>query len=279
MSDNENSSPQRYCLLDAALKIALWEPFQMANNIQDNGGVATQQKHYRLFSQNIQNHIAENCCHWRYLHTQLVLCSWTTFILDGVERFPVEKKQNHNKTFLSVQNSFHRRKFSYDGMDYGNYDPRQDVEHRVWWSLEYGFPSGQTQMVWWCGISNTFRKSDYKKKGGGNHREREYAVFCFLRTSLDIQGQWIYVSVLSIPQWTVQPKTKNGTLQMRIPCSSVVVQHGKSSCCGHLCLLCHRVTAKIYRGIRSTMTNYLRMPQLEHRFPYCFEYIHMFRQM
>ena len=71
---------------------------------------------------------------------------------------------------------------------------------------------------------------------------------------------------------------KNGTLQMRIPCSSVVVQHGKSSCCGHLRPLCHRVTAKIYRGIRSAMTNYLRMPQLEHRFPYCFEYINMFRQ-
>ena len=118
-----------------------------------------------------------------------------------------------------------------------------------------------------------------KNVGGGNRRQREYAVFCFLGTSLDIQGQSIYVSVLSTPQWTVQAKTKkNGTLQMRIPCSSVVVQHGKSSCCGHLRPLCHRVTAKIYRGIRSAMTNYLRMPQLEHRFPYCFEYINMFRQ-
>ena len=67
-------------------------------------------------------------------------------------------------------------------------------------------------MVWWYGISNTYRKSDFEyttKKGGGkNRREREYPVFCLLRTSLHIQGQWIYASVLSIPWWTVQPKTK-----------------------------------------------------------------------
>ena len=72
----------------------------MDNNAQDNWGVATQQKHHRLFSRNVQNHIAENCCHWRNLHTQLVLCSWTTFILDGVERFPVEKNKITRKRYF-----------------------------------------------------------------------------------------------------------------------------------------------------------------------------------
>ena len=66
-------------------------------------------------------------------------------------------------------------------------------------------------------MSNTFRKSafEYSTKkcgGGGNRRQREYAVICFLGTSLDIQGQSIYVSVISTPQWTVQAKTKKTVL-------------------------------------------------------------------
>ena len=80
----------------------------MDNNAQDNWGVATQQKHHRLFSRNVQNHIAENCCHWRYLHIQLVLCSWTTLTLNGVERFPVKKNK------ITPKRSFPSRTVSTD---------------------------------------------------------------------------------------------------------------------------------------------------------------------
>ena len=165
----------------------------MDNNAQDNWGVATQQKHHRLFSRNVQNHIAENCCHWRYLHIQLVLCSWTTLTLNGVERFPVKKNK------ITPKRSFPSRTVSTDA----------SFRLMVWTTgtmirdKMLNIVSGEvSNMVFrvarhkWFGDTvfrilseNAILSTLQKKRGGGNRREREYAFFCFLRTSLDIQGQ------------------------------------------------------------------------------------------